>query len=212
MICVSKRSRNRFPPRARSLLRPDGGYLGRLGGSSGPGLVCDTKQSREQSVDDVRFTVKCNICPPPSSDPPPTQILWICFALTASNMLLSELLYNIRDAQFIRQSVRLQSNLWPDLTSFWTQSVTFFHLYGHKVSHMKIFPFIHSFIRLSEHTFPHFCTHKSECLLSCFHILDRMGFFVFVFLKHNNEHFEAAGIVWMQPVMPLLTPETHVWY
>lgn len=39
-----------------------------------------------------------------------------------------------------------------------------------------------------------------------------MGFFVFVFLKHNNEHLEAAGIVWVQPVMPLLTPETHVWY
>lgn len=68
-LCVQEKQKQ-VSPRARSLLRPDGGYLGHLGGSSGPGLICDTKQSREQSVDDVRFTVKCNICPPPSSDPP----------------------------------------------------------------------------------------------------------------------------------------------
>lgn len=212
MICVSKRSRNRFPPEREACW----GRTGVSGASRGEfGSRAGLWHEAEPRAERWRREIYCKVQHLSSAvqrPPPPTQILWICFALTASNMLLSELLYNIRDAQFIRQSVRLQSNLWPDLTSFWTQSVTFFHLYGHKVSHMKIFPFIHSFIRLSEHTFPHFCTHKSECLLSCFHILDRMGFFVFVFLKHNNEHLEAAGIVWMQPVMPLLTPETHVWY
>lgn len=73
------------------------------------------------------------------------------------------------DAQFIRQSVRLQSNLWPDLTSFWTQSVTFFHLYGHKVSHMKIFPFIHSFVYLNT-LFPTFVLIKVSafCPVSIF--------------------------------------------
>lgn len=230
MICVSKRSRNRFPPEREACWGPDGGYLGRFGGNSGPGLICDTKQSREQSVDDVRFTVKCNICPPPSSDPPDSDPVNLfrsdSFKHAALRAAVQHTWRTVHTTE--RPSAKqpvTRPNIFLDticyiFSSLWTQS------FPH-----ENFP-VHSFIRLSEHTFPHFCTHKSHNSFflffthSCFQtwlspffhafcpvsIFWTEWFFFFVFLKHNNEHLEAAGIVWMQPVMPLLTPETHVWY
>lgn len=210
MICVSKRSRNRFPPEREACW----GRTGVSGASRGEfGSRAGLWHEAEPRAERWRREIYCKVQhlssavqrPPPDSDPV-NLFRSDSFKHAALRAAVQHTWRTVHTTE--RPSAKqpvTRPNIFLDticyiFSSLWTQS------FPH-----ENFP-IHSFIRLSEHTFPHFCTHKSECLLSCFHILDRMGFFVFVFLKHNNEHLEAAGIVWVQPVMPLLTPETHVWY